>query len=224
MSESYCGRRVSLTNPRINDGVNIGHSSRLGYDKCAYEDRLEESVSPLLNRVNPHRIHNCDGCLSVFGPRSSYYGYGVSTTTGHAVAAAQSQVDVESVLSNRNVLQSKCKDGRVNEVDLNRYTLQHARICNDFLDPVASRLTNPATNYRGMAINRFYDLDRNPQTNIFWDFNVNTDLEAKDNYRERVPNLVAFDPALPKELKGRGNPCPLTCTSNCPTGCDQRTY
>ena len=41
-----------------NAGVNIGHSSRLDYDKCAYEDRLLESVSPLHYRINANQIHN----------------------------------------------------------------------------------------------------------------------------------------------------------------------
>lgn len=103
-------------------------------------------------------------------------------------------------MSNRNVIASKCKDGKVNDIDVTKFNLQHARVCNDFLDSVSSRLTNPPENYRGMSINRFYDLPKNPQANIFYDFAVNTKLEAKDNYRERVPALIKYDPALPKEF------------------------
>ena len=155
----------------LNQGVNIGHSSRLLYDKCAYDDYLSESVAPLLYQLNPERIHNCDGCLSVFGPRSSAgpQSYGVSTTLGHQPAPSQKLVDVESILSNRNVLKSKCKDGQVNDIDVTKFQLQHARICNDFLDPLSTRLTNPPANYRGMSINRFYDLPKHPQANIFYD-------------------------------------------------------
>jgi hypothetical protein len=184
-------------------GLNIGHSSRLGYDKCYYDDRLSESVAPLLYKLNPYSVNNCSACLSVFGPRGSQgsQSYGVSTTTGHVTAPAQQLVDVESILSNRNVLASNCKDGKVNDIDVTKFNLQHARICNDFLDPISTRSTNPAANYRGMNINRFYDLDRNPQTNIFYPWDVNTKLEAKDNYRERVPRLMKYDQTLPSELQ-----------------------
>jgi hypothetical protein len=193
-------------------GLNIGHSSRLGYDKCFIDDDISESVSPLLYRLNPNSINNCNSCLSVFGPRSSGgpRSHGVSTITGDVTAPSQELVDVESILSNRNVIASRCKDGQVNDIDVTRFNLQHARTCNDFLDPVASRLTNPPQNYRGMSINRFYDCHQNPQTNIYYPGDVNTKLEATDNYRERVPRLMRYDPSLPSELKGRNKPCKQT--------------
>lgn len=186
----------------MNQGIFVGHSSRLGYDKCYYDDYLSDSVSPLLYKLNPAQVNNCNSCLSVFGPRSSIQGnsYGVSTLVGDVPLPAQKLTELESILTNRNVIASKCKDGKVNDIDVTKFHLQHARICNDFLDGVASRLTNPPENYRSLSINRFYDLPKNPQANIFYDFAVNTKLEAKDNYRERVPNLMKFDPALPNEF------------------------
>ena len=201
----------------LNQGINIGHSSRASFDKCAYEDYLAESTAPLLYRLNPIHINNCQKCLSVFGPRAGHNGFGNSTLIGNnAVAEAQQLVDVESILSNRNIIASKCKDGKVNDVDLSQFKLQHARVCNDFLDPVATHLTNPPSNYRGLSINRFFDLPKPAQSNIFWDQQVNTKLEAKDNYRERVPRLIKYDPALPKELKGRNKPCRYHCPGRCP--------
>jgi hypothetical protein len=199
-------------------GLNIGHSSRLGYDKCYYDDYLAESVGSLLYKLNPNNITNCNGCLSVFGPRPSggARSFGSSSFVGNVSAPAQQLVDVESILSNRNVIASKCKDGQVNDIDVTKFQLQHARICNDFLDPVATHLTNPPTNYRGMSINRFYDLPQNAQANIFFDFSVNTKLEAKDNYRERVPRLMKYDPALPSDIKGKNKSCKYHCYGNCP--------
>ena len=197
--------------------VNFGHSSRLSYDKCAYHDRLSESVAPISYRLSPHQIKNCDGCLSTLGPRSSHNGYGVSTVIGNTVAPAQELVDIDSILSNRNVLKSKCKDGKVNDIDVTRFTLQHARLCNDFLDPIASRLTNPSTNYRGMSCNRFFNLPKNPQANIYWDGAKNTQLEAKDNYRERIPRIMSFDPALPKEFQGDDSCRRVNGELRCPT-------
>ncbi|ARF11236.1 hypothetical protein Klosneuvirus_1_93 [Klosneuvirus KNV1] len=58
-----------------------------------------------------------------------------------------------------------------------------------------------------MNINRFYDLGANPQMNVYWDSSINTQLEAKDNYRERVVPLARFDPTLPQELKGKYQAC-----------------
>ena len=200
-------------------GLNIGHSSRLGYDRCAYDDKLAESVSPLLYKLNPTSVNNCNSCLSVFGPRptNGSRSYGVSSITGHVTAQAQQLVDVESILSNRNVIASKCKDGMVNDIDVTKFNLQHARTCNDFLDPIATHLTNPPANYRGMSINRFYDCHKNPQQNIFWDFAINTKLEAKDAYKERIPKMISFDPARPRELKGRNKPCRYNCYQKCAT-------
>jgi len=182
--------------------MNIGHSSRLPYDKCAYPDRLSESVGPLGYRLNPNQIHNCEQCLSTLGPRSSLMGNGVSTAVGQQVANSQKLVDVESILSNRNLPLNKCKVGEVNPIDVNKFKLKHARICNEFLDPLSSRLTYPAATYRELGINRFYDLGQNPQNNIFWDFRTNTKLEAKDNYMTKLPKPV-LDYALPIEFQGR---------------------
>lgn len=204
----------------LNQGVNIGHSSRLDYDRCYIEDDIYESTRPLIYRLHPDQINNCKSCLSVFGPRSAGgpNSYGVSTTVGNVTAPSQGLVDVESVLSNRNVIASKCKDGKVNEVDVTKFKLQHARICNDFLDPVATHLTNPSANYRGMSINRFFNLPKNPQAVVWYPFAVNTKLEAKDNYRERIPRLMKYDPSMPKELPGKNKQCRYNCAGHCPNG------
>ena len=128
----------------------------LGSVRCYYNDRLEQSVSPLLYRLDPNQINDCDSCLSVFGPRAGHNGVGDSTVVNiHSTAPAQGLVDVESILSKRNVIASKCKDGKVNDIDVTKFRLQHARVCGDFLDPLATHLTNPPQNYRELAINRF---------------------------------------------------------------------
>ncbi len=206
-----------------NYGIQFGHSSRLGYDAQFVADEISDSVAPIMYRMNPIASTNCNSCLSVFGPRpasnsaTTGTGGGVSTVlSDQSVAPSQDLVDVESILSNRNVIASKAKDGQVNDIDITRFQLQHARICNDFLDPVATHLTNPPANYRGMSINRFHDLPKPAQANIFYDFAVNTKLEAKDNYRERVPRLMRYDPALPREFTGRNKPCKYNCYGRCP--------
>lgn len=179
--------------------MNIGYSSRLDYDQQAYDDRLQESTDPLSYQLDTNRIHNCNECLSTFGPRSSYMGNGVSTTVGHSVATSQQLVDIESILSNRNVPLSKTRAGQVNPIDVTKYDMKHAKLCNDYLDPASTRLTDPSKNYREMSINRFYDLPRNPQANIFYSFAKNTKLEAKDNYKQRKPNVRDTSRAIAAE-------------------------
>lgn len=200
--------------------MNIGHSSRLPYDNSAYDDKLTESVSPLNYRLNPNQIYSCESCLSTLGPRSQHNGIGVSTTVGFPPATSQSLVDVESILSNRNLYLNKCKAGEVNPIDVNKFELKHARICNDYLNPLSSRLSYPAFNYREMGINRFYNLNKNPQVNIYWDGATNTKLESKDNFIERIPNVRIYDATIPKEIKGAPNKCITSCDNMCSKSCD----
>lgn len=198
--------------------VNFGHSSRTGYDPCFYRDKLYESTSPLLYRTDPNSIYSCSDCLSTLGPRTSARtfakGNAVSTYTGHDVANSQHLVDIESILSNRNVWISRCKTGKVNDVDVTKFKLQHQRLCNNFLDPLSSRLTYPAQNYRDVAVNRFYNLDRHPQEPIFWDFATNTKLEAKDNFIEELPRPRKIT-GLPDYIAGENVPCRFPCDAYC---------
>jgi hypothetical protein len=197
--------------------MNIGYSSRLGYDKCAYDDKLKESTDPLSYRLYPGYIQSCNECLSTLGPRSGHNGVESSTPVGYPFATAQQLTDVESVLSNRNMKKSKCRKYGSNNIDVNKLELKHARICGDYLNPESSRLSYPVYNYREIATNRFYDLHRDPQANIFWDFAENTRLEAKDEYNPEVPYINEVDEVLPKNLKGTARGCKDNlCTSYCP--------
>lgn len=181
--------------------LNFGYSSRLGYDNCAYNDKLSESVSPLSYRLDGNQIYNCNGCLSTLGPRARF---GTSSAVGHPVAESQALVDVESILSNRNVKTTKCKRGEVNHINVAKFKGVHAGTCDNFMDPMNSRLMYPAMTYREMGMNRFYNLTTDPQQPIFYDFAVNTTLEAKDNFIFRLP-VPQRASALPNEIKGAGN-------------------
>jgi len=192
--------------------MNIGYSARSIYDECAYQDRTKERTDPFLYRIDPNRINNCGKCLSTLGPRSSLMGEEVSTTAEHQTATAQYLTDVESILTNRNLPKSKCKNGEVNPIDVTKLPLHHLQSCDGYLDPMSSRLSYPPFNYREMPINRFYDLPTNPQEPIFYDFSVNTKLEAKDNFVYSIDNIKTNDPTLPSEFKGKscmggGIPC-----------------
>lgn len=203
---------ANINRTLCNNGINIGISSRLDYDQCYINDSIYESTSPLQYQLNSDRIYNCNGCISRFGPRPSA-GFNANAPRldiGNNIAASQGLVDLESVLTNRNVKQSKCKNGKVNPIDVTSFSLQQIPICNNFLDPISSHLTNPPQNYRGLSVNRFYDLNKDPQANIYYDSASNTRLEAKDNYVERIPRILP-DMAHPIERKGPIKQCLYVC-------------
>jgi hypothetical protein len=144
-------------------------------------------------------------------------GQGVSTTAGHPVATAQFLTDVESILSNRNLPKNKCKAGEMNPINVTKFGLKHLPTCNGFLDPMATHLSYPPFNIREMPINRFYDLNTNPQEPIFYDFAVNTRLESKDNYIFNLEDVRLNDPTSPVECvkSDRCGPRNAYCPTNC---------
>lgn len=199
--------------------MNFGHSSRLGYDEDAYSDRSDESAAVLRHVLSPDQMYNCSGCLSVDGPRSGPMGRSVRMYKKgrNGPATSQELVDVETVLSNRNVRISKAKRSGVNPINPEDYESVDASYCDRYLDTDYSRIMNPPSSYRNMSINRFYPLIRNPQDNIFWDFASNTTLEAKDNFRPTAP-VPWPDLAGPKELPSEPQSCSYSCPERrCPT-------
>ena len=131
-------------------------------------------------------------------------GNGVSTLAdstyfepGHPPATANYLVDVESILSNRNMHTSKCKNGHVNPINLTKLRQHDLSTNNRFLDPVATHLVIPPIKSREAPIDRFYNLNNDPQKPIFWNFAVNTDLEARDNFKFKNVSLQLYSPEQP---------------------------
>jgi len=184
---------------------NVGYSSGLMYDEQAYKDKLQESTDPLQYRLFTNSRYNCNSCLTTLGPRSGHMGYGVSLPVDSQVAVAQSpeMVNIESILSNRNVRTSKQKTQQLNPINVTQFKTKNLRACNDYLNPEASRLSYPPAVYRDVGMNRFYDLPKNPQANIFWDFAENTTLNAKDNFFPEIPKLWSPYVSLPHEQAGK---------------------
>jgi hypothetical protein len=202
--------------------MNIGHSSKLQYDGCYYGDNVLESTSPGTYRLEPFFNYNPKGCLQTIGP----IGFGVNTTTENCPALSQQMVDVESVLSNRNVPLSRCRKAQVNDIDVTQMKSNAYNDCNG-LTPEWSRLVYPAYNYKGAQLNRFFNLPKDPQENIFYDFSVNTVLEAKDNFVAsnrgvyRQPSPVIIESAMVKRSSSLNNNCniepySLNCASSLP--------
>lgn len=197
--------------------MNIGISSRLGYDEPAYTDRIKESVSPMIYNLEPIKYTHEKSCVSTLGPRSGYNGVGVSTVCEGRTLPIPDLTDLESILTNRNIPLSKAGMGNTNMLDVNSVKLNHINECDTYLNTEPTMLTYPPRTFRGMSINRFIDLPRNPQAVIFWDNSVNTTLEAKDNYKTKIPTVKNYDPALPKEIVGSHDSknCMYKCSASC---------
>ena len=196
-----------------NSGFNFGRSDLLNYDPETIKDDIEQSTAPLMSVLDPNRIKNCNQCLSVFGPRASHNGWGDNIPIPNpGVAPAQELVDIDSVMTNRNVKASNSKRGNVNDIDVFKYKTYDSTLCNKDLDPLSSLLTYPKQLYREVSINRFIDLNINPQVNIYYDGAQNSQLEASDNYDLPYPYFFNMS-VLPKVAPGK----PVECK---PTGCE----
>lgn len=169
--------------------VNPGYFSKTKYDSCAYKDALYDSTTPFTYVMNTDKIYNCNGCLTGYNPRGGYLGAGTSSVSKNKLAAAQQNIDIDSIMTNRNMKISKCKQAQVNNVNLKDIKTNNYPMCPSNLNTEHSRLTDSVMFYRGAAINRFYDLNRDPQANVFYDWSINTSLEAKDNYIPCLPTL-----------------------------------
>lgn len=198
--------------------LNNGYSSRLPYDNCYYSSHLRQSTDPLNYRVNANYVNNCSRCLSTLGPRSGFLGFGVSTVRDVGIAPANDLVDLDSVLSNRNVKESSCITGHVNHINPTKWKNHDQTICNNFLNPERSRLSYPASTFRGMNINRFFNLPNDPQKPIFYDFAVDTRLEAKDNFNIEIPELWGEHTTPIENKKQPYNKCGGRCCKDneCP--------
>ena len=188
--QNECSNNTNTYNTSVctNSGFNYGYSSNIRYDPEYIQDDINQSTAPILSILDPNRVKNCNQCLSLNGPRAGHNGWGNSIPIQNpSITPAQDLVDIDSIMSNRNVKYDKSKKGFVNPIDVFQFNTFNSNVCNKDLDPLSSTLTYPKQLYREMSINRFYDLNINPQVNIYYDWGVNTKLEAKDNYDSPYP-------------------------------------
>ena len=210
---SYKGEcsTMSENNPTMkqntctNSGFNYGSSSRLKYDTTFIFDDEEQSTAPLGSILDPNRVKNCNQCLSLNGPRGGHNSWGDSLPISNpGLTPAQQLTDIDSIMSNRNVKMSRDKNGGLNPVDLNKFKLYDSNTCGKALDPLSSLLTYPKQLNRETSINRFYDLNINPQKNIYYSWTTNSQLEARDNYQNPYPYFLSEndEQSLPQVKEG----------------------
>ena len=188
----------------------VGASSRTTYDNCYLPDRVSESTSPLSYRLNKDYIYNCKRCLNTNGSAPRGGGFGNSTLFDVGTAPMIDLIDVDSVCKNLNVKNSKCKKGKYNPINLTTRKQTNYSTCDNAINPKYSHLSDPASTYRGVSINRFENLPKDPQMTIFWDGARNSRLESKDNFVVEI-----FEPwgyaDLPRESKGKNTVCKTGC-------------
>jgi hypothetical protein len=154
----------------------------------------------------PDFANNCKKCYTDHGPRGQDMNVSVITN--------QNLIDVDSLLTNRSKIASDCKDGLVTDIKFDQYKKYHLPNCNKFMDRHDTRLTHPIHNYRGMTIDWFFEPrvgNRDEQCNIFWNFEENTRLTAKDSYRPDVPLPLDSTHALPQEKLKKNKDCLKYC-------------
>ncbi len=197
----------------------VGYFSRLDYDnEQTYNDKVNQTTKPLNFVLDTNRIHNDNYCLSIngSGPRSSQMGYGVGIPIENkpAVSQAPELVNIESILTNRNMIRNKTTAYGANPIDVSTFAMANSRVCNNSLDSEASKLSYPPANYRDVGINRFYNLLRNPQEHIFYDFAENTHLTTIDNYHGDVHEYIDNTASLPSPV-GTTSSIPITNCNRC---------
>ena len=168
-------------------------STRKKYDECSTNLFYKQSTDPLLYRISPDFVDNCQKCYSNNGPRGQNMNVSVLN---------KNLIDVDSLLTNRTKVASDCKDGQVTSINFDECNKYNLPLCDRFLDQHDTRLTHPLVNYRGLTSNWSFEPrvnNRDAQCNVFWDFSENTRLTTKDNYRPEISIPFNQYNALPIE-------------------------
>jgi hypothetical protein len=166
--------------------------SRLNYDQLAYKQSLAESTGPV-NYLLSTPWRECEPCLSLDSRQPS--GQGVSTCT------SRSLVDIDSELQgiSRKLTKASAECFKPSDA-MKSCTASTAVVdCPQRATSEDTRLSNPPCTLRSTGWNRWEWLCQNPQdkVDVPFDFNVNSQLIAKDTHRPLVPIPVDPTPALP---------------------------
>lgn len=169
-----------------NSGIAIGAQDKTKYDLDAYLSWKQESTSPVNYMLSTYYTYNPGECLPDVGHNLDYMGNNVGTLVGHGIAKSQKLVDLDSIFSNRNVINGKGKKSNINPINpVKEFKIQEQGRCGKQINTEYSRLTNPIYKYRELSCNRFIDLGTNPQmtTNYPFTFNINTSLKIRDRFK-----------------------------------------
>jgi hypothetical protein len=183
--------------------------NKLMYDENSFEERVTSMTRPGDYRLARFMNFNNTRCSSSVGPRNNRTGNNSEITQP---SNWKGLVEIDNVLSNRDMLHSKSRDYRLMADKQKRLYANcldyEASGCSNFLRPEDTRLTNNKQDYRGIYWGRMgnkgYPI-RDPRVFVFDGHNtttqhevpyenirtgVNTRLEFRDNYKMRLPLMI----------------------------------
>lgn len=173
--------------------------NRLKYDSCAFDLQMNRSVGPGDYRLFAPFAENCNACYSYNGPIGSKAD--VSLVKKPTELSFEKMAQVESELSWRNRLTSRCND---NKSPFDKYEVNHKQVCENKLAPQDTRFTHPIDNYRSMSLTEFQlepHLYTNPQCyvqEICDRQGMNSRLLSKDTYKQPPQEFWDKGEALPR--------------------------
>lgn len=162
-------------------------------DPIAYDEKVKRSTGPLNYNLDPNYAINNAKCFAPYGPRA---GQQASDVIGQ-------QIDVESFLKGVDRIKTKSNEQQATE-PMNKYSSVNLPRCSNFLETEYSRFLTPSYEIRGLNVrdhNFEYPL-HDPQCHIFENFAVNTQLQAKDNYRAKWQIPINDPSYLPNNKLG----------------------
>ena len=180
--------------------------NRSPYDICSYKYQLAESIGPgVYQLVRPDN-------QSVPGlPKDPRF---IAQTSGVSISKNTSLIDIDSELLGISRNLSNCPerkympDGNANGQcgartgNVRNGCQSTAKLCVDNSEILKfqdnglwsedTRLSNPASNLKGLAPNRWAWLCQDPQDRVVepFDFQINTKIVSKDNHRPCLPTPI----------------------------------
>lgn len=182
-----------------------GKFTGLRYDPDAYQEELQRSTYALDYRLDPNYANPESNC---FAPYGSFRQHNNDVDVGQ-------QIDVDSILRGLNKINSKSNLCQLPD-SLEPYKISVPKDCSSTLETEYSRFTYPAFDIKGLTTKDLrlgYPL-QDPQCQIFENFEVNTRLQAKDNFKATWQVPLDQRNSLPREHYGSGKNCHATINCN----------
>jgi hypothetical protein len=189
-----------------------GTFERQRYDTKAYETDLKQSTGPLMYYMNP--IRNDTNRPSRVVDAGFTGKVGVSVTHMRPLVDVESDLlglDIKNSKDPNQLYQPKCPQCGINVdmpigSDLNTGCMKcHERLYNlpkAVFNQDYTRLSNPVCTSREVGLNRFQDLNLNPQEEKRWlqqsEVGINYRMIVKDNHVPLIPVLRNQNSVLPR--------------------------
>lgn len=165
----------------------------MGYDPMAYKQSLTQSTGAS-DYIMGTPWHQCPPCLPTDSRRNPL-GQGVAQCT------SASLIDIDSELQGiaRHNSRASCEKFQAGSTPCK--TIAPIPDCPAADRSEDTRLSNPPCTLRSTGFNRWEWLCKDPQASVEvpFDFNVNSQLIAKDSHRPLLPTPVDPRPLLPPD-------------------------